>query len=264
MQFGLCADPSIAAAAKAAGFSFIDGAVGDVIKPGVSESEFEDAFAARFAGAALPLANLAVLLPGTIRLAGPEATPVSESAAHVAKVFARARKIGIRQIAFGSGGPRRCPDGWDKAKAVAQIAEFIAAIAPAVKESGVLLGVENLRYAETNTLNLFDEVADAVGASGAGAEIGFLADGFHWNENQDGVSALARMSGRILHAHIATSPSRLAPGEEPTDFAPFAALLASAGYDGQMAVEATIRDASPEGLARIFKTLESSFGKSSK
>ena len=259
MQFGLCADPSLAAAAKDAGFTFIDGTVGDVIKPAATEAEFEDAFAARFASSALPVANLAVLLPGAIKLAGPEATPVAESAAYVATVFARAKKIGIRHIAFGSGGSRRCPDGWEKAKAYAQIAEFVRAIASAVKESGVMLGVENLRYAETNTLNLLSEVLAVLDIAEVDSEIGFLADGFHWNENKDDASALPFLVGRIRHTHIATSPSRWAPGEEPTDFAPFAALLKAAGYDGQMAVEATINDQSPAGLRRIFKTLDSAF-----
>ena len=262
MKFGLCADSSIAEAAKAAGFAFIDGTVGDVIMPAASEAEFEDAYAARFAHAALPLVNLAVLLPGSIRLAGADATPVAESAAYVANVFRRAAKIGIKHIAFGSGGARKCPDAWDKQKANAQIAQFVAAIAPAVKESGVNLGVENLRFAETNTLNFFAEIADvldAAGVAGADSGIGFLADGYHWNENKDDASALPCIVGRIRHTHIATSPSRWAPGEEPTDFAPFARLLKSAGYDGLMAVEAKINDPSPEGLVRIRKALEAAF-----
>ena len=262
MRFGLCADIQISEAAKAAGFTFIDGSVGDVIMPAASEAEFEDAYAARFTHSALPLLNLAVLLPGSIRLAGADATPVAQSASYVANVFRRAAKIGIRHIAFGSGGPRKCPDGWDKAKAFAQIAEFVAAIAPAVKESGVALGVENLRFAETNTLNYLSEIADLIDAAGvadADSGIGFLADGYHWNENKDDTAAAARLAGKIRHTHIATSPSRWAPSEEPTDFAPFAALLKSAGYDGLMAVEAKINDQSPENLVRIFKALDDAF-----
>ena len=258
MEFGLCSGPQLAEAAKVAGFTYIDGSVGDVIKPDASESEFEDAYAERFASAALPLRNLAVLLPGAVRLAGPDAN-TAEAIEYVNKVFARAKKIGLNSIAFGSGGARKCPDGWDKTKAVEQIISFVAGIAPAVKASGVKLGIENLRFAETNTLNMLAEVADVMDAAGAGAEIGLLVDGYHWNENADTDATLARIAGKIHHTHIATSPSRWAPGEEPTDFAPFAKLLKAAGYNGMMSVEAKINDQSPEGLARMFKTLNAAF-----
>jgi Xylose isomerase-like TIM barrel. len=260
MEFGLCSGTQLAEAAKAAGFTYLDGTVGDVIMPNATEAEFEDSYAQRFAGAALPLRNLAVLLPGSIRLAGPDAN-TGEAIEFVGMVFARAKKIGLRSIAFGSGGARKCPEEWDKAKAVGQITAFVAGIAPAVKASGVKLGIENLRFAETNTLNMLAEVADVIDAAGAGAEIGLLVDGYHWNENADTAAALARIAGKIHHAHIATSPSRWAPGEEPTDFAPFAKLLKAAGYNGMMSVEAAINDSSPEGLARIHATLDAAFNR---
>ena len=259
MIFGLCTNGDIAGAAKAAGFTFIDSTVGEAIRPDATEDEFYDHYEENFAGAKLPLTNLAVLLPGTIKLCGPDATRLSQSVAYIEKVFRRAKYLEIRHIAFGSGGARKCPEGWDKTKAVAQITEFVKAIAPVVKESGVMLGVENLRFAETNTLNLLGEVAQVVAESGAGDEIGFLVDGFHWKENKDDASALPVLAGRIKHTHIATSPSRRAPGEEATDFAPFAALLKAAGYDDMMAVEATFNDKTPAGLARMFKTLDSAF-----
>lgn len=257
MEFGICAGPELAELARVAGFQYLDGTVGDVLKPNATEAEFEDAYAKVFAPSALPILNLACLLPGGMLVAGPEAD-IPKAVTYCTIAFQRAARVGIKTICFGSGNGRKCPDGWALDTAMKQILEFVSALAPAVKASGVKLAVENLRAAETNTLCKISDISALLDAVDS-PEVGILVDGYHWYENSDSAQDVVKIGPRIFHTHIATSPSRFAPGEEAFDFTPFAAALAKSGYQGRMSVEAKINDKSEAGLSRMFETLDKAF-----
>ncbi len=257
MEFGICAGTELAEQARAAGFTYLDGTVGGVLNPNATESEFEDAYAKVYLSAALPVLNLAILLPGGMLVTGPEAD-IPKAVTYCTTAFQRAGRIGIKTICFGSGNGRRCPDGWAMDTAMKQILEFVSALAPAATASGVKLAVENLRSAETNTLCTIADISALLDAVDS-PNVGILVDGYHWHENSDSAEDVAKIGSRIFHTHIATSPSRFAPGEEAFDFSPFATALAKSGYQGRMSVEATIKDKSDAGLKRMFETLNQAF-----
>ena len=257
MEFGICAGPELAEQARAAGFAYLDGTVGGVLNPNATEAEFEDAYAKIYAPAALPVLNLTNLLPGGMLVVGPEAD-IPKAVAYCTTAFQRAGRIGIKTICFGSGNARKCPEGWAMETAMKQILEFVSALSPAVTASSVKLAVENLRTAETNTLGKLSEVSTLLDAV-ASPDVGCLIDGFHWNENSDSAEDVIKMGSRIFHTHIATSPSRFGPGEEPFDFSPFANALAKAGYRGRMSIEGKLNDTSEAGLKRMFVTLNKVF-----
>jgi sugar phosphate isomerase/epimerase len=64
-----------------------------------------------------------------------------------------------------------------------------------------------------------------------------LADAYHMLKDNDPMQAIVEHSAVIRHTHIATLPSRSAPGAEPCDLLPFFQALAQAGYDGRISVE---------------------------
>lgn len=256
MEFGICSGPDIADMAREAGFTYLDGSVGDVLKPTGTEAEFEDSYA-KLSAAVLPTQNLNCLLPGGLFVAGPDAD-IPKAVAYCTIAMQRAGRIGIRTICFGSGNGRRCPEGWPMETASKQIRKFVSELAPVVKAAGVKLAVENLRTAETNTLckiadisKLLDEVASPA--------VGILIDGYHWKENADSAEDVVKISSKIFHTHIATSPSRFAPGEETCDFSPFAGALRKAGYTGQMSIEGKLNDKSVAGLRKMLETLKLAF-----
>ena len=257
MEFGICSGPDIAEAARAAGFAFIDANFGDLLKPAASQTEFEDAYAARFASCALPVRNTNCLLPGGYAVAGPDAD-IPKAVAYAATGLGRAGRIGIRTVCFGSGGARRCPEGWPMSRAIAQIRDFVAALAPVARSAGVKLVVEDLRGAETNTLNLLQDIRALIDDVGD-PDVGILLDGYHWTLNGDTPEQIVANADRILHTHVATIANRRAPGEEPCDFAPFANALAQAGYRGDMAVEGGFADKSEPALRRIHDVLLNAF-----
>lgn len=89
--------------------------------------------------------------------------------------------------------------------------------------------------------------------------IAVLVDRSHWLNESDSTAGTGKSGTFILHTHIATAPSRFAPGEEPCDFRAFATALAGGGYRGKMAVECKFQDRSPEGLRRVHDTLANAF-----
>ena len=256
MIFGICAGPELAQDAKNAGFTFLEGGVGGVLKPTCSEAEFEDSFA-KLSEAVLPTTNLNCLLPGGMFIAGPQAD-IPQAVAYCTTAIQRAGRSGIETICFGSGNARKCPEGWSFPEAERQIREFLKALAPVAKESGVVITIEDLNKTETNTLCTVAETA-AMARSVASPAICILIDGYHWAKDADSAADIVASASLIKHTHIATTLSRFAPGEEPCDFAPFALALSKAGYKGKMSVEAKINDKSPEGLSKIIKTLKASF-----
>lgn len=256
MIFGICAGPELAQDAKNAGFTFLEGGVGGVLKPTCSETEFEDAFA-KLSEAVLPTTNLNCLLPGGMFIAGPQAD-IPKAVAYCTTAIRRAGRSGIETICFGSGNARKCPDGWAFPEAQRQICEFLKALVPVAEESGIVITIENLNKTETNMLCSVAETA-AMASSVNSPAICILVDGYHWAKDADNAADIIASASRIKHTHIATIPSRFAPGEEPCDFAPFAQALAKAGYKGKMSVEAKINDKSTEGLRKILKTIEASF-----
>ncbi len=257
MEFGICAGPELAEHARAANFTYLDGSVGSILNPYATESEFEDVYAKLYAPAALPILNLISLLPREMRVAGPNAD-IPKAVAYCTTAFQRAARIGIKTISFGSGNARKCPEGWAMETAMKQILEFVSELAPVVTASGVKLAVENLRTAETNTLCKTREISALLDAVDS-PDVGILVDGFHWNENSDSAEDVAKMGSRIFQTHIATSPSRFGPGEEPFDFSPFATALAKSGYNGRMSIEGKLNDTSESGLKRMFNTLNEAF-----
>lgn len=256
MKFGVCHDTTLAGIIKDAGFEFLDMSVGGFAMPDASEAEFEDNFA-KIKDSALPVLNLNCLLPGRMRLAGPDAN-TGEAVEYCANAFARAGRAGIKTICFGSGGVRKSPDGWPKDRAFSQICEFLRELSPAVQESGVKLVVENLNYSETNMLNMVSETLEAADSAQTPC-IGILIDAYHWARNQDTSEAVSGACSRTYHTHIATYANRIAPGQEDCDFSGFARALRSGGYDGTMSVEAGLGDKSPEAFRKMFSVLKSFF-----
>lgn len=257
MEFGICTEPENAQAARAAGFTYIDANFGDIVRPTASQAEFEDAYAARYASCGLPVRNTICLLPGDYALAGPKAD-LPKAVAYCATGIGRAGRLGIKTICFGSGGARKCPEGWPMDKALEQIADFLRALGPVARAAGIKLVVENLRAAETNTLNMLKDIRaliDAVNDPG----IGILVDGYHWASNNDTAEQIVANRDLIFHTHIATTANRRAPNEEPCDFSPFANALAQADYRGDMSVEGAFADMSEPALRKVFDVLKAAF-----
>jgi sugar phosphate isomerase/epimerase len=239
MELGVCADPKFGAALADAGFTFIELHVQNNLKTMEDEAAFQAEWA-RIQTSPIPAPVANCFVPGSLKIAGPEAD-LAKLKAYVEVALSRAARAGMDTIVFGSGGARRIPEGYDREDAWQQLVAFGRAISPIAEKNGVTIVVEPLNLRECNVLN-------TVGESGQYVEevdhpsFQLLVDAYHWLLDNDSYQSIIRYGPLIKHVHIATADTRRPPGFEPCDFAPFFQALQEIGYDGRLSIEGRWED----------------------
>lgn len=237
MQFGVCGDLDMAAAAARASYDYAEWNVGALLKPRESLATFRASRAAVRADALpFPVAN--GFVPGDLKITGP-AVDDAALKLFVTTAMERAEEAGVEVIVFGSGGARRIPDGFDPRSAHEQLVAFCRMVAPVAQTHGVTVVVEPLNRAECNVLTTVDECARLV-REVAHPAIRLLVDAYHLMRDDDSCEDIVRHADLLAHVHIATEQNRRAPGAEPCDFARVFEALAKAQYTGRVSIEARI------------------------
>jgi len=239
MKFGVCGSPAMGKLAAKAGYDYFEMSVGGLLKPREDKSAFE-AVLAEVRTVPIPCPAVNVFIPADLKVTGPTAfLPGLEQYVKIA--CQRAHAAGVETIVFGSGGARRVPDGFDHATARRQIITFLHMLGPIAAHNGVTVVVEPLNLAECNILNTLSECAEVVRAVGHPA-IRLLVDAYHLLKDNDSLEDIVKNGDLLAHAHIATIPNRVAPGQEPCDLAPFFQALKRAGYQGRISLEGNIAE----------------------
>lgn len=254
MKYGICSsDPAELKEAREAGFDYFEGWTPNLVKPGESETAFEDA-AAELLAPGLPVETANGFLVKGLVCIGPDAVQ-DKVVEYADEVLRRLAKIGVSVCVFGSGWAREIPEGFPRAEAEKQFTDLLSRLGPLAVRHGVKIAIEPLARVECNFVNTVDEGARFARASGS-AGIGALADFYHWSRNGETTETIEAAGDCFLHAHIATMPSRLSPGMEPCDFGAFFGALSSIGYDGRISVEGGRPPAGPERPAAFRKAVE--------
>ncbi len=243
MQFGVCGDISLATLAAQSSFDYVECSVPASLRP----MEPEDAFRASLDAvqkAAIPCPVLNLFVPGDLKIVGPD-VDTNALEAYVRTTMVRAEAVGVEVIVFGSGGARRIPEGFDTDLAHAQLLAFCRMVAPLALDHGVTVVVEPLNSAECNVLNTVKECAELV-QEVAHPGLRLLIDAFHLMRDGDSYEDIVGFGDLLAHAHIATVPTRLAPGAEVCDFSRFFQALADAGYKGRLSIEGKITNPETE------------------
>lgn len=248
MQFGICCSPAAANQAAGLGFDYFESPVAELLKPREDEASFQAALQqAREAGLACRAAN--VFVPAELKICGPS-VDLSALERFVTVAFRRAEQVGIKVIVFGSGGARRIPDGFDRAAAWAQLADFCRMLAPLAEARGVTVVVEPLNRAECNVLTSVAEAVRLVREVDHPA-LRLLVDAYHLLKDGDALDDVVANANLLAHVHVATIPNRLAPGLEDFDLRPFFAALHRAAYHARISFEGKM----PEDWRDLGKSL---------
>jgi sugar phosphate isomerase/epimerase len=255
MEYGICGGPDEAILAAQAGFDYFEWSVGNFLRPREGDDAFEAALAA-VREAPLPCPTLNIFLPADLSICGPA---VNQKAIEgfLSTTFKRARIAGIEVVGFGSGKARWAPDRFDSGKAFEQVAAFGRTAAVFASGSGVDLALEPLNRRECNIINSVARGAELVRAVDHPA-FRLLVDGYHWSLENDSTEDIVANGDLIRHVHLATCPTRLAPGREAHDFSPFFAAVRQSGYQGRLSFEGQMPD-NVEALAealRIMREIE--------
>ena len=231
MLFGICAPLASAAAVKAAGWDYVEDNVQGLLQGLVPDDQWTAP-----PPAVLPVLAANVLVPGSLKVTGPDAD-LPKLTAYMATVLRRAQQVGIRTLVFGSGAARMVPPGFDMARANDQIIAFARASAELAAGHGITIVVEPLNKSECNIVNSVAEAA-AVAAAVDHPNCQALVDTFHlWMEHEP-VDNVARAIALIRHVHVADLHGRVAPGlSGKADYRPLFRVLKDAGYDDTISFE---------------------------
>jgi len=179
-------------------------------------------------------------LPGGLTCVGPSVDDARLDA-YAKTAFARAQRVGMETIVFGSGGARGIPDGFSRATAQAQFVTVLRRFAPIAARYGVTLVVEPLNRGECNFINTIDDGAEIVNEVDH-PHVRLLADLFHMMRNDEGPDSLTTHGALFAHTHIAEKETRSAPGIKGDDFRPFLRALRAGGYNHRMSLECGFAD----------------------
>jgi sugar phosphate isomerase/epimerase len=170
----------------------------------------------------------------SIKMVGPDVA-VDKIVSWAKTTFARAERAGVNYITIGAGKPRKVPEGFEPAKARAQLSAIFARILPMANDHGVTLAMENLNSGETNLGNTLLECLEIVEV--AGPKMKLTADIFHMMREKESPASLMKAASRLTHCHIAEREKRTPPGTAGDDFRPYLHELRAMKYRGAFSFE---------------------------
>jgi len=235
VQVGYCTSYKNAAAAKAAGFDYIE--VGTSELASLSDAEFDAAAGdLKTIGLPVPAANL--FLPATLKVTGPDVN-ATQQMTYVRTAFERLSRLGVSLVVFGSGGARRVPDGFPKEQAFAQLVDFGKRIAPEARARGITVTIEPLRQQESNIINTAAEGLALVEAI-ADPNFQLMIDFYHLASEHEPPAIITKAGAHLRHLHMANPAGRVFPLVwTEYDYDLFFSMLRDAGYNRRISVEAT-------------------------
>jgi sugar phosphate isomerase/epimerase len=242
MRFGICTQLENAGAVKAAGWEFVEESVQGLFQGLQPEWGGQ----ARAVTSALPIPSANMLVPGALKITGPDAN-LDKLREYMTRVLERATQTETRTLVFGSGGARNVPDGFDRAKAKQQIIDFVKMFAPIAAKNNVTVVAEPLNRGECNIINSVAEAMEYVREVNH-PNFKCLVDSYHlWLENEP-VANVAENIASIKHVHLADKEERVAPGlSGKSDYRPLFKVLKQGKYEGLVSVEALNFDIAKSG-----------------
>jgi sugar phosphate isomerase/epimerase len=234
LLFGICTGPDNAAKLKAVGYHFVEGNVAAVFKPDLPDAEYAPELA-KLKACALPIRSCNSFIPKEYRLTGPSIMH-DKALVYAVKACQRADALGVSFVVLGSGGARKLPEGFDRAKGKAQFIEFCQKLGDRIKDLKVTVVLEPLNQGETNLLNSVTEGIEYVDAIKR-PRIQLLADFYHMLKEKEGPDAIRQAGARIRHCHIAELEGRKAPGTKGEDLSGYFKALKDIKYAGGVSIE---------------------------
>lgn len=252
MKIGICSGPENAELARQAGADFLEVNVQGFLLP----RDDDDAFAPHVRLAersAMPIETANGFLPGDLKSTGP-GFDLDGIVRYAEVAFARAQRLGIDVIVFGSGGSRKVEDGFDPNRAQEQFLRVLQALAPLAASHGVTLTVEPLNRRECNFITSLEEGAWYVEQTDH-ANVRLLADFFHMARDDEPASEIERFAPLLAHTHTAEKRERTCPGIDGDDFTPYLRAAASGGYDQRLSLECSYPNGLEADLPRAVETI---------
>lgn len=240
MRFGICAPLSALEAVTAVGYDYIEPPVTALLQPEQPEADVMPPLLARLAASRLKPVIFNLLLPGDLKVVGPEIDPERQKR-YLQTAFRRAKMLGGEIAVFGSGGARRIPEGWPEAEASRQTLAFLGRCGEAAQPHGMAVAIEPLNSAECNFISSVAE-ALAFAEEANHPAVAVLSDLYHIAHDGQSYDETRDAASRLRHVHVA-GIGRRAPAADDYDFlAGYLSVLKQIGYSGRISIEASWED----------------------
>lgn len=256
IEIGVCTGIENSILLKKFGFDYIEDSVSKFLVPNDSEEKFAENLT-KLKVSGMELYSIISFLPGTLKCVGPDDN--TEAILKYAETaFRRMHQTTAKYLVFGSGGSRRVPDGFDKAKAKSQFIDINKKVAVLADKYDVTIVLEPLNYTETNLMNTLEEGIDYTNEVNH-PRVRLLADIYHMLKNEEPAQSIVKAGKLLKHAHIAEKENRTAPGIAGDDFRPYFSALKKINYKGRVSLECRWKDMETE-LPLALKTLREELG----
>ena len=178
-----------------------------------------------------------------------DATIRRNTIAYLSELAKFCADLGGKIMVLGSPQQRNLPPGVGRDDGMKYAAEVISAVAPVLKECGVVLALEPLGASETNFLNTAGEAVQLMKLVNSPQCRLHLDCKAMAGEPTPIPDLIRRHRADFVHFH-ANDPNRQGPGFGKLDFVPILKTLREVGYRGWVSVEPTDFSAGPERAAR--------------
>lgn len=234
MRFGCCTTLEGLEATRNAGFDYAELQVAALIPEG-AESEFA-VVRRRIADAGLPVEAFNVFIPPALPVVG-AGVDRERLDGYLDTALARMSEVGADVIVFGSGGARSTPDGFDRERAMDQIAAFLRMVAEKLDRVGMTLAIEPLYKTACDNINTVGEALEMARRVDH-PRIKVLADLFHMTYEDDRMESLDEAGTDLRHVHVPVPRLNGMP-PRPWDgiYVEFLDALQAAGYADRISIE---------------------------
>lgn len=235
MRFGICSKIDQAEALADIGYDFVEWPISATVGK-MEEAEYTE-LKQRVQGWTIRPEAWNVLLPGTIRVTGPDANH-SEMVTYLERALFRVAELGGSVVVFGSGRSRQIPDAWSRHQAEEQFIDACHKAGEIAKQNGLVITIEPLNKAEDNLVNTVADGLSFVNRINHPA-VRVLSDLYHVAQEDEPFDDTTRAGETLQHVHVATKEERAIPlaGREDGLLESYFKALHRGGYNGRVSVE---------------------------
>ena len=250
IQIGICAGPD-RIAKVAPGYDFCEPMVAELLARG-NDAEFAPK-ATQLARQVPHVRAFNCFIPGDLKIVGPDVA-WEPLAAYASTAIARAAQVGAGTIVFGSGGARRIPDGFSRAKAWGQLVRFCDMCGQVAEMHGLVIAIEPLNHTECNVINSYLEGVSLAKDVDRPRSVRVLADIYHFMMDAESLNDIREAPEWLTHIHLADTDRRF-PGSGSYPLERLLAILKEIGYCGKVSIECSWGDDLTDESARALAFL---------
>ena len=245
IRLGICTDIANIDTVARIGYDYLETGLSGLAA--LSDEAYERA-ALRVERASIKVEACNGMMPASVPVTGPN---VNAQAIHdyLNLAFARAARLGVEIVVFGSAGARNVPEGFEIDTAWRQIGNFLRIAQGHAVEHGITIAIEPLRRGESNIINYVSE-AVALSSLLQLSNVRALGDTYHMAMGSEPYSALTLAGPMLAHVHTANAIGRILPREgDGEDYEGIFRALRAGGYDARVSCEAGCIDFAADAKA---------------